>query len=87
MTFAPLNKRSIESPFVYTQIPESDLEIWKNLMEQQLDEAMLWGKKYYDEVRNKLKKCRNNEITAYASTVLSETYENKLKKYEIKYAI
>jgi len=87
MTIAPLSKRSIESPFVYTQIPESDVEIWKNLMEQQLDEAVLWGKDYYEEVRNKLRKCRNKNIISYASTILSETYENKLKKYEIKYAI
>jgi len=84
---APLSKRSIESPFVYTQIPEEDHVIWFNLINQQLDEACLWGEEYYNEFVNKLKCCTNSDLLSFCATLLAMTYENRFKKYINNYVL
>jgi hypothetical protein len=81
ITIAPLECRSIESPFVYTQIPETDLVIWSNLVDQQLDEAMLNGKEYYETFVEKLAKCQNDHIRRRIATMLAIPYAVRLKDY------
>lgn len=81
IVLAPLDKRSIESPFVYTQIPDTDTTIWFNLVSQQLDEAALHGQQYYEEFVSKLKKCKDPSILAVISPLLSVPYNIHLQNY------
>lgn len=81
---APLSQRSIESPFVYTQIEPTELDIWYNLINQQLDEACLWGKEYYDNFREKLSADEleiNSQLKTRIAPLLADKYENRFKRY------
>lgn len=82
---APLLKRSIESPFVWTQIENSEHEIWYNLVEQTLFEALLHGKIYYNEFREKLSKCNDLELRSAISALISVPYDVAKRKYLSRY--
>jgi len=52
---APLDKTSIESVFNYSCLTEEEIEEWKNTIFEQLIEAALWGKSYYNNFVTKLR--------------------------------
>lgn len=82
---APLLQRSIESPFVWTQIDTAEHEIWYNLAEQTMFEALLHGKDYYDEFRLKLGKCNDEDLRGALASLLSVSYEVAKRKYLARY--
>jgi hypothetical protein len=85
LTVAPLLQRSIESPFVWTQIDVAEHEIWYNLTEQTMFEALLHGKDYYDEFRAKLGKCNDENLRGALASLLSVNYEVAKRKYLSRY--
>lgn len=78
---APLSTRSIESPFVWTQILTSEVTIWKNLIEQSLYEASLHGEDYYNYFKNNLKKGSDSTLLSSVSSVLCCSFEQIRSKY------
>jgi len=85
MIVAPLLKRSIESPFVWTTIELSEFSIWLELVRSQLLEAVVYGKEYYNEFREKLMKCQSNELVSHLASLLSTTYDDMVAKYRSVY--
>jgi len=85
MVVGPLLQRSIESPFVWTQIANSEFAIWKNLVEQQFFEAVLHGREYYDSFRNKISKCIDYDLRAELSSLTAVPYESALTSYRLRY--
>lgn len=81
MVVAPLLQRSIESPFVWTQTPNSDFPVWANLVEASLFEACLHGQEYYENFLEKLKQCTDAELLKAISRKLVCSYEPIMKKY------
>jgi hypothetical protein len=82
---APLLQRSIESPFVWTQIETSEHEIWYNLVEQTMFEALLHGQDYYDQFREKLGKCNDADLRGSLASLLSVDYKVAKRKYLARY--
>jgi len=82
---APLLQRSIESPFVWTQIETSEHVIWYNLVEQTMFEALLHGEQYYDSFRNKLSQCIDLDLRRALAALLSVTYSVAKRKYLNRY--
>lgn len=82
---APLLKRSIEGPFVWTTIENSSYGEWKNLIQEQLYEAALHGKQYYNEFRDKLKKCTDPGLRSYIQILLHDTWDNTVNKLFERY--
>lgn len=85
MITAPLEKRSIEAPFVWTQNVPEDTDIWRNLVTEQLTEACLWGKEYYDDFLNKLTKCSHPGLKKSLAVELTMTYEDAMRRYARMY--
>lgn len=85
LTVAPLLQRSIESPFVWTQIETAEYEIWYNLAEQTMFEALLHGKDYYDDFRTKLGKCNDEGLRGALAALLSVNYDVAKRKYLARY--
>jgi len=81
MVVAPLLRRSIESPFVWTQTPNSDWVVWKNLIEASLFEAQLHGEEYYYEFLNKIKQCDDDVLLSQVSSILCCNFEQISSKY------
>uniref|UniRef100_W8B124 Replication polyprotein n=1 Tax=Ceratitis capitata TaxID=7213 RepID=W8B124_CERCA len=77
---APLLKRSIEGPFHWTTIDNSSYAEWKNLCQEQLIEAALHGKEYYEQFRYGLKQCEDKGLLEAIKGVLLDTWENTLEK-------
>lgn len=82
-----LIKTSIESPFVRTRLLDTDLDIWYNLIHEQLYEASLWGEDYYNEFVNKLRKCNNKTLLRHISPMINRTYSNVFDEYIVKYKL
>lgn len=82
---APLLQRSIESPFVWTQISTSDHIIWFNLIEQTLFEALLHGQAYYDSFRGKLSHCLDLDLRRSIASLISVPYDTAKSKYLQRY--
>lgn len=82
---APLLQRSIESPFVWTQILENEHEIWAELIKQTIDEALLHSKEYFDEICAKLRKCENASLLMRISHIISRDYEAAKVAYFQRY--
>ncbi|UHK03147.1 MAG: RNA helicase [Sanya Nora-like virus] len=85
VVLAPLEQSSIESPFVWTNTEPHEYSIWCNLIEQQLDEALLHGKEYYDTFVSKLGKCNNEILLQKISPLLLETFDQRMLRYLKKY--
>lgn len=83
--YAPLKKSSIESPFVYTAIPESEFEIWYGLAAENLYEASLWGRDYYYEFRDKLRRGDNLALVRHLSPLLNRKFEEVERAYLRRY--
>ncbi|UXD80016.1 hypothetical protein [Myrmica rubra picorna-like virus 6] len=83
--FAPLKKTSIESPFVWTAIPEYELEIWYALVAENLYEASLWGSDYYYEFRNKLRRGTNRQLVEHISPLLNRKFDEVRRAYLLRY--
>ena len=82
---APLLKRSIESPFVWTQNLNSEIIIWRGLVEQQLFEAVLHGEEYYEQFRKKLMKCEDEYLLSKIASMLSVPYAIVWNKYTSRF--
>jgi len=83
--YAPLKKTSIESPFVWSSIPESEFEIWYGLVAENLYEASLWGREYYYEFRNKLRRGDNVKLVEHLAPLLNRKFEEVENAYETRY--
>lgn len=81
MVVAPLLKRSIESPFVWTQTLSSDHTVWKNLIEASLYEAHLHGEEYYYEFLDKMKQCDDDDLLKHVAHILCNNFEEISHKY------
>jgi hypothetical protein len=82
---APLLQRSIESPFVWTQIENSERVIWYNLVEQSLFEAVLHGEGYYNTFRYKLSKCEDLDLRSHLASIVAVPYPVAKQKYIERY--
>lgn len=85
MVIAPLLKRSIEGPFVWTDIREDQVTVWVNLVHEQLLEACLWGEEYYDEFRNKLKCGDNRALNDALAALLATSWTAMFAKFHSRY--
>nr|WDS50779.1 MAG: nonstructural protein [Riboviria sp.] len=47
VVFSRLEKASIEGPFNYSALRDDDILGWTDLLRKSLDEAMVWGEKYF----------------------------------------
>jgi len=82
---APLIKRSIESPFVWTQILESEHEIWVELIKQTLDEALLHSEDYFYNICSKLQRCDNESLKTKISHIIARDYNAAVDAYFLRY--
>lgn len=78
---APLLPRSIESPFVWTELDASQYDIWEGVVREKLYEAVLHGEEYYEEFRNKLSKCADPGLRMHIANLVSVPYDLKIKDY------
>lgn len=85
MTLAPLLQRSIEAPFVWTDIREDQTTVWINLIQEQMIEASLWGEKYYTEFCNKLKCGTNRVLNAAVAVLLNTSWDVTFQKFCDRY--
>lgn len=83
--YAPLQKTSIESPFVWTQIPEYELEIWYGLIAENLYEAVLHGRAYYEEVVTKLRRGNSPVLVKHVMELLIRPYSEVYESYKRRY--
>jgi hypothetical protein len=77
----PLDKRSLEAPFVWTKIQEHELGIWYELVRDRLFEACLHGEEYYNEFVGKLSKCVNRSLLVKINPLISQPYSIVLDQY------
>jgi hypothetical protein len=82
---APLLKRSIEGPFVWTDIRNDQIEVWKNLVFEQLMEASLHDKEYYDQVRAKLRLSTDRSLNEALAALLAMSWEVMYQKFKDRY--
>nr|ARO50050.1 nonstructural polyprotein [Apis Nora virus] len=85
LVLAPLLKRSIEGPFVWTDLRSDQLVIWNNLVQEQLIEASLWGQEYYDELRSKLKCGTDRHLNEYLVNLLNTSWDVTFQKFVNRY--
>lgn len=85
MVTAPLEQRSIEGPFVWTQNAPEDVDIWQNLVTEQLTEACLWGQEYYDSFLLKLTKCSHPCLKKSIAVQLTMSYNDAMRRYARMY--
>lgn len=85
MVLAPLLQRSIEGPFVWTDIREDQVTVWVNLIQEQLIEASLWGEEYYNEICNKLKCGTNRVLNQTIAVLLNTSWEITFQKFCNRY--
>jgi hypothetical protein len=78
---APLLQRSIESPFVWTELKEEAFDLWEGVVQEKLYEAVLHGAEYYEEFRSKLLMCSNPGLLSHLAPLLSVPFDLKLKDY------
>jgi hypothetical protein len=78
---APLLQRSIESPFVWTELKEEAYDLWEGVVQEKLYEAVLHGSEYYEKFRDKLSRCSNPGLRSHLAPLLSVPYDLKLKDY------
>ncbi|APG78004.1 hypothetical protein 1 [Hubei odonate virus 7] len=90
-TVMPLEKASIEGTFGYTTNTISEVEIWKQILKTQLQEACLHGEEYYLWFVSRLESClfTNRSIPddhreEYAF-ILNKGYKNEVDQYLIQY--
>lgn len=86
---APLEKSSIEAPFVWTQNTPYDYQIWQQLVCNNLIEACLWGKQYFDEFHGKLMEGLMSDtfplkLRTELSPYINVTYEEVWEEFKIK---
>lgn len=85
MALAPLLQRSIEGPFVWTDIREDQVTVWVNLIQEQMIEAALWGEEYYTEFCNKLKCGTNRVLNQTLAVLLNTSWEITFQKFCNRY--
>jgi hypothetical protein len=85
MALAPLLKRSIEGPFVWTDLKNDQIQIWKNLVQEQLIEASLWGEEYYNELCDKLKCGEDRFLNEALITLLNTEWQVTFQKFCDRY--
>nr|AKH67587.1 replication polyprotein [Drosophila melanogaster Nora virus] len=85
MVLAPLLQRSIEGPFVWTDIREDQITVWVNLVQEQLIEAALWGEEYYNELCQKLKCGTNRTLNGALAVLLNTSWEVTFQKFCNRY--
>ncbi|AHZ92149.1 VP2 [Drosophila subobscura Nora virus] len=85
MVLAPLLKRSIEGPFVWTDIREDQTTVWVNLIQEQLIEAALWGEEYYNELCQKLKCGTNRTLNEVLAVLLNTSWKVTFQKFCDRY--
>lgn len=82
---APLLKRSIESPLVWTTIHSYQSDVWLNLLGEQLMEAYLHGVEYFTEFINALKLCQDPRLKEYCVNVLTRSFSGVENDYWERY--
>ncbi|UHK03068.1 MAG: RNA helicase [Guiyang argiope bruennichi nora-like virus 1] len=85
MVLAPLLQRSIEGPFVWTDINEDQITVWVNLVQEQMIEAALWGEEYYNSFCAKLKCGTNRHLNEALAVLLSDSWEYTFQKFCKRY--
>lgn len=85
MVIAPLETRSIESPFCWTKNLMTDVTIWHNLVKEQLMEAALHGEEYYDIFRNKLLRVKNEALLESIHLHCSIPWSRMMSKFRKRY--
>jgi hypothetical protein len=85
MVLAPLLQRSIEGPFVWTDIREDQITVWVNLVQEQMIEAALWGEQYYYQFCNKLKCGTNRRLNEALVNLLNTDWEITFQKFADRY--
>uniref|UniRef100_A0AAU7L0N3 VP2 protein n=1 Tax=Zeugodacus cucurbitae nora virus 4 TaxID=3159470 RepID=A0AAU7L0N3_9VIRU len=87
MVLAPLLQRSIEGPFVWTDILEEQTTVWVNLVREQLIEACLWGEDYYYQLCDKLKCGNNRDLNAALAPLLENSWEETFREFHDRYYV
>jgi len=82
---APLVKDSIENPFIWTQTLPCKVDIWKNLITEQLFEVYLHGKEYYDEFIEKLSQCEHKVLWEQLHNCTIKSYDDIGREYDQRY--
>jgi len=82
---APLLKRSIEGPFVWTRIADYEIDIWRNLVDASMYEAYLHGEEYFESFRDKLSKCTNQSIREAISCIIAVPFNQFGQKYNKRF--
>jgi len=82
---APLLIRSLEAPFTWTQILESEVEIWVELVKQQVDEALLISPEYYASFCGKIRQCNVPTLQLALAPIVSRNYEAAKAAYFKRY--
>uniref|UniRef100_A0A1L8EHS6 Putative replication polyprotein n=2 Tax=Haematobia irritans TaxID=7368 RepID=A0A1L8EHS6_HAEIR len=85
MVLAPLMQRSIEGPFVWTDINEEQTTVWVNLVQEQMIEAALWGEEYYYSFCAKLRCGTNRHLNEALAVLLADTWEHTFQKFCNRY--
>jgi len=79
----PLNKRSLESPFVWTRVKSTQFDIWYELVKGRIfEEAVLHGQDYYNEFVEKLRKCKDEALLRFIEPLLTVDYLTAIDKYK-----
>jgi hypothetical protein len=78
---APLLTRSIECPFVWTRIEDSEEEIWKNLIEMHIFEAVLHGEEYYNKFVKALRSGTNEALNKVIAPLTSVPFSIAKVRY------
>lgn len=84
-TYAPLQRTSIESSLVWTQIPDYELSIWYGLIAEHLYEAVLHGKEYYDSFVERLRRGESPALVKHITDLLNRPFEEVYKAYGRRY--
>nr|QED21519.1 putative replicase [Stamford virus] len=90
MTVAPLDQKSIEKAFGYTEIEHTDQESYRQLIDDHMDEALLHGQEYFKMFRKRLLARMENPrfptaLGRVLAPILSTTYSQRLESYKIRY--
>lgn len=74
---APILKRSLEAPFVWTTLLPSQHAIWYELIRAQMAEAYLHGEQYYNSFMNCLSNCEDKDLKKHIVNLLLRSYEGE----------
>jgi len=78
----PLDKRSLEAPFTWTKVKETDFSIWYEIVKGRLyEEAVLHGEDYYENFREKLSMCESSGLLNHIRPLLTVPYHIAFSRY------